>query len=198
MTIYRGFGGTNREVKQQFRGLGGVNREIKEVYRGVSGVNRKVFQAGPSIIDVNDGSFLNHTKTLLSSSETVDGSQGFKIVGRPSQYSFTVTYADLLRWEINLDLTQSSTFSFYAKKIVDHGSLVVLIDCPGNAKLSDGGTLPYEKLKVMYNALPTTWTEYNIDVISLSGSHKIGLVGGYTDISGNPSSETQICKIELL
>lgn len=47
MTIYRGFGGTNREVKQQFRGLGGVNREIKEVYRGLSGVNRKVFSSAP-------------------------------------------------------------------------------------------------------------------------------------------------------
>ena len=43
MTIHRGLGGVNREVKQQFRGLGGVDREIKEEYRGLSGVNRKVF-----------------------------------------------------------------------------------------------------------------------------------------------------------
>ncbi len=47
MTIYRGLGGVNREVKQQFRGLGGVNREIKEQYRGLSGVNRKVFSGKP-------------------------------------------------------------------------------------------------------------------------------------------------------
>ncbi|QHI72906.1 hypothetical protein [Aminipila terrae] len=43
MTIYRGVGGVNREIKQQFRGVGGVNREIKEQYRGVGGLNRKVF-----------------------------------------------------------------------------------------------------------------------------------------------------------
>ncbi|QHI73773.1 hypothetical protein [Aminipila terrae] len=49
MTIYRGVGGVNREIKQQFRGVGGVNREIKEQYRGVGGVTRKVFSSGLSL-----------------------------------------------------------------------------------------------------------------------------------------------------
>ncbi|QIB68650.1 hypothetical protein Ami103574_04640 [Aminipila butyrica] len=49
MTIYRGVGGVNREIKQQFRGVGGVNREIKEQYRGGGGVNRKVFNAKSAV-----------------------------------------------------------------------------------------------------------------------------------------------------
>lgn len=44
MSIYRGYGGVNREIKRQFRGYSGVNREIKEQWRGYSGVNRRVFQ----------------------------------------------------------------------------------------------------------------------------------------------------------
>jgi hypothetical protein len=46
MAIYRGFGGVNREIREQHRGLGGVNRQIKEQYRGLSGVNRLVFGGG--------------------------------------------------------------------------------------------------------------------------------------------------------
>ncbi|QHI71455.1 hypothetical protein [Aminipila terrae] len=63
MTIYRGVGGVNREIKQQFRGISGVNREIKEQYRSVGGVNRKVFKkwagelydAGNTYIDKTGG-----------------------------------------------------------------------------------------------------------------------------------------------
>jgi len=50
MTIYRGFSGVNRTIKQQFRGLGGVNREVKEQYRGYSGANRKVFSSAVSFV----------------------------------------------------------------------------------------------------------------------------------------------------
>lgn len=199
MTIYRGFGGTNREVKQQFRGLGGVNREIKEVYRGVSGVNRKVFQAGPSIIDINDGQFLNHTKTLLAPAETVDGaSQGFKIIGRASVPYFDVTYGDMLRWEMNIDFTSYASLTLYAKKVVDHGSLLVAIDCPTNKKWDGDEMLPYIVLDRFYRDLPTDWTKYTISTTSLTGVHKLGIAGGFFDISGSVSSETQICKIELL
>lgn len=45
MTIYRGVGGVNRQIKSQHRCLSGVNRTIKEQYRGLGGVNRKAFSS---------------------------------------------------------------------------------------------------------------------------------------------------------
>lgn len=54
MTIYRGYGGVNRQIKALYRGLGGVNRTIKEQYRGYSGVNRKVFSAMPILYNYGD------------------------------------------------------------------------------------------------------------------------------------------------
>ena len=59
MTIYRGLGGVNREVKQEFRGLGGVNREVKEQYRGYGGVNRQVFKKQHTLGDLSIGDGLN-------------------------------------------------------------------------------------------------------------------------------------------
>ncbi|MBN7773155.1 LamG-like jellyroll fold domain-containing protein [Clostridium aminobutyricum] len=52
MTIYRGVGGVNRTVKQQFRGVSGVNREIKEQHRGVDGINRNVFSSNVDLIQI--------------------------------------------------------------------------------------------------------------------------------------------------
>lgn len=197
MTIYRGLGGVNREVKQQFRGLGGVNREVKEQYRGLSGVNRKVF-SNKFDIDINDGRFLNHTKTLLTPAETVDGSEGFKIVGRPNLAYNVVTYGDLLIWEYDFNLTGVTYLKFYAKKVVNHGCMAVYMDCPTSIKKTDNGFVPYTLLEVGYSILPTYWTQYTIDVSALSGIHKVGIMGGYFDGSGSTASETQICKIELL
>ena len=56
MTIYRGVGGVNRQIKSQHRCLSGVNRTIKEQYRGYGGVNRKVFQLAPPGSAYFDGS----------------------------------------------------------------------------------------------------------------------------------------------
>lgn len=56
MTIYRGLGGVNRQIKSIYRGLGGVNRTIKEQYRGASGANRKVFTLGDPVGNKSVGS----------------------------------------------------------------------------------------------------------------------------------------------
>ncbi|MDD4565738.1 MAG: hypothetical protein PHE79_09740 [Eubacteriales bacterium] len=59
MTIFRGYGGVNRQIKAQHRGLSGVNRTIREQYRGYSGVNRKVFLSFDGVL-YNYGDEISH------------------------------------------------------------------------------------------------------------------------------------------
>jgi hypothetical protein len=70
MTIYRGSGGVNHEVKQQYRGLSGVNRQIKEQHRGVGGANRKVFAGLWTVSDEGSNIILQDSRRLSMKSST--------------------------------------------------------------------------------------------------------------------------------
>ncbi len=49
MTIYRGVGGVNREIKQQFRGVGGVNRQVFQKWNG------ELYDCGNEFVNITGG-----------------------------------------------------------------------------------------------------------------------------------------------
>jgi hypothetical protein len=87
-------------------------------------------------------------------------------------------------YTISLDLTDIYSLSFYARKINNHGSALISVDGVGI-------------YSVHYNTLPSSWTNYQLDLSSYSGVHTLTLTGGYGDTSGNTSSQTQYSDIYL-
>lgn len=131
---------------------------------------------------LDEGVFVNVTPTYLTGQQ--NNSDGFTIVGRNASASGSATYAGDLKWEYDIDLTGINTVSFYCKKGANHGICKVCVD-------------GVQKLWVHYNDLPTSWTQYSIDLTEYTGVHKIGFVGGYVDVSGNTSSSTSYCDIRF-
>lgn len=96
MTLYRGVGGINQELKQQFRGVSGVNREIKEQYRGVGGVNRKVFSnsvklyydgdecaaktGGYGVSSVHNNTFIKNSDNIFFSDNVTASSKSYSVL----------------------------------------------------------------------------------------------------------------------
>lgn len=136
MTIYRGFGGTNREVKQQFRGLGGVNREIKEVYRGLSGVNRQVFQLGiPRPSGTNVLMHFNGNAVNEIAGSSVSGSPTGYITGKFSQAAtggaITISGSSI----VNYVADALYTLHFWLKPLASFSSVKPIVDIYGLLKL---------------------------------------------------------------
>ncbi|MBR2492017.1 MAG: hypothetical protein IKB64_00935 [Paludibacteraceae bacterium] len=133
---------------------------------------------------LDQGKFYNVTPTYLTNQ--VDGSDGFTIVGRNSSSSGSAKYSGNLRWTISLDLSSWNTLSFYARKNVNHGMIIVGVEV-------DGGT---ENLQyVHYNDGPTSWTKYTVDISKYDGVYTVFFIGGYTDSTGNTGSSTSYCNI---
>ncbi len=195
MTIYRGVGGVNREIKEQYRGVGGVNREIKEQYRGVGGVNRKVFNVvnfNPFTVDTfnNYCVFSGYgTHSLITG---YNNTAGCGFIGRNSGS----TYAGIPKFEISLDVTITTYIKFHARQIALHGGAYVYMDVPNGITTAQADT--YRLLEVSYNNLPTSWAEYTINIASITGTHKFGFAGGYVDSTGNSTSQSQFSNIRFL
>ncbi len=165
-------------------------------YAGVVVVNR-------SIID--QGTFRNVTPTYLTNQ--VDGTDGFTIVGRPSQNTNAACngvpyykWNTWLRWDYEVDLTDYSTIKVFCRKNVDHGSCNIYIsDGLYNAPDCDGSTTIYATSKMGYDRLSVgTWQEFEIDVSNITGTHILSLIGGYQDASGNTSSSTSYSNIRFI
>jgi len=124
----------------------------------------------------------------------------FTIVGTCSK-SWTVAryYTDVLVRVFTLDLTSYDTLSFYAIKNVNHGNGACYI-LPGNATLSST-EYPYKSIaywEINYGSFPTSWTEYTLDISTLSGTYKIAFLGGYVDYTGYSTSSTSYSNIRLI
>ena len=131
---------------------------------------------------LDEGAFVNVTPTYLTGQQ--NNSDGFTIVGRNATASGSATYAGDLKWEYDIDLTGINIVRFYCKKGANHGICKICVDGA-------------QKLWVHYNDLPTSWTQYSVDLTEYTGVHKIGFVGGYTDATGNTSSSTSYCDIRF-
>lgn len=88
------------------------------------------------------------------------------------------------RWEKEIDLTNISVLSFYAKKGANHGSIHVLVD-------------DKEIFFITYSAFETEWKKYYVDLSEYQGIHKLTISGGWGDSTGSTSSNTQYCDIRL-
>ena len=114
-------------------------------------------------------------------------SAGLRIIGRSSEaYSSTQPYkqSDKIRWYKSIDLTKFNNIEFYAKKVENHGSICIYIDD--------------ERIFCKtYDELPTDWTSYNVSLNDYTGTHTVGIIGGYPDNSGSTSSQTEICNIKI-
>ena len=88
------------------------------------------------------------------------------------------------RWEKEIDFTNLSILSFYAKKGADHGAINIRIDNEQIYFLS-------------YSDMNGDWKKYFIDLTKYTGIHKLLICGGWGDSTGNSNSNTQYCDIRL-
>ena len=61
----------------------------------------------------------------------------------------------------------------------------------------ESATTFYAKHWTHYNDFPTTWTQYTLDTSNITGIKTLSFIGGYTDNTGNTTSQTQYSGIEL-
>jgi hypothetical protein len=93
-------------------------------------------------------------------------------------------WVNMPRYDIGLDMTNLTKLSFYARKVAQHGNIMVVID--GVAVMN-----------INYGSAPTAWTSYEIDLSGYSGYHNLTLLGGYSDLSGHSASQTQYSNIYI-
>lgn len=113
-----------------------------------------------------------------------DGTDGLSMTGNSTNASGTINLSKVNRWYKEIDITNYNTLEFYAKKGKDNGIVGIYID---NIRV----------FNVWYTYLPTNWTKYQADLSEYTGVHTISIVGGYSDKTGNTSSNTQYCDIKL-
>lgn len=145
---------------------------------------------------INEGTFYNGSHTILTGQQ--NDSDGFTLVGRASYSGSTASSAKyingLICWTYKLDITNYDTITFYAKKNADHG----VIRCYIVEDVSDPITDALAKVELNYSNAPTTWTQYSLDVSTLTGEVYIAFVGGYADVTGNSTSSTSYCDIHIV
>lgn len=139
-----------------------------------------ILQVTRAILDT--GTFQNVTPTYLTNQQ--NASDGFTITGTVGNSN--QLFADQLRWDYTLNMTDYDKLTFYCKKGADHGTCRVFID----------GEIIFGQIH--YNDLPTSWTLYTVDLSSWKGEHTISFAGGYNDSTGNTSSATSYCDIKFL
>lgn len=113
-----------------------------------------------------------------------NGADGLSMTGNSTNASGTMDLSKANRWYKEIDITNYNTLEFYAKKGKDNGIVGIYID---NIRV----------FNVWYTYLPTNWTKYQADLSEYTGVHTISIVGGYSDKTGNTSSNTQYCDIKL-
>lgn len=150
-------------------------------------------QTGTSL--VMDNTYLSSGSTngnVTITSNNPDSTYGLSITGSsPLSVSATQSGGSAaqiqngnMRWYKEIDLTNYNELTFYAKKGQDHGKIMIGVD----------GTYLLEK---SYTNLDTNWNFYTVDLSNYTGSHVLSIMGGYSDSSGNSSSNTQYYDIEL-
>lgn len=123
------------------------------------------------------------------------GTAGLRLTGRPMRaynYDWAVRYAEVAKWERQIDLAPYRYLRFAARKVVNHGSILVALD-RADPNVSENGLLC-----IWYSAAPTEWTEYTINITDWQGAHLLAFLGGYVDRTGAAASETQYANIRLV
>lgn len=141
---------------------------------------------------INQGTFTNGSHTVLTGQQ--NDSDGFRLVGRRNNAYGTTEYINqFVSWSIRLDLTDYTEIAFLAKKDANNGSMGV---CVVN-NLSDAYNSSLATLWVNYAKMPTSWTEYSLDISAITGEKYIVFIGGHSDNSGSTSSSTSFCDIHI-
>ena len=166
-------------------------------YNGNAKIRPNTLGVAPMVVDLSTGTFINHTKALISGADTINGSTGVSITGTSTQSSsLPPNYGGHLRVEKIIDTTSYNTLTFWARKGSDHGVCRVVVDCPIGA--SGTAIDACSLINVHYSTFPTTWTRYTVSIAHLApGNHAFGFVGGYTDSTGNATSNTRYCSVVL-
>ena len=117
----------------------------------------------------------------------LNGTAGLTIIGYANVSTATPErpVSKQLRWYKDIDLTGINSLEFYAKKVVNHGSVYIFID---NEHI----------LESSYGEMPTEWTKFKVDLSTYTGKHTLGIGGGYCDYTGNSESQTQFCDIKFI
>ena len=58
--------------------------------------------------------------------------------------------------------------------------------------------ITYAGYSIHYNDLPTTFTEYTLDISTVTGIHTIIFIGGYVDVTGYSNSSTSYANIRFI
>ena len=165
--------GLNAQTEYEIK-IEGNNGEQKRASNVVKEATKKEF--------IFSKEYLNSGKTNGNVSITNDGI--ISITGRPN-ISYTQTNAsNIYRWYNEIDLTDYNTLIVSAVKTVNHGSFRIYID---------GSFLTGRD----YTNLDTNWHTYEVNISNYTGIHTVAFAGGYWDMSGNTSSNTQYKDIYL-
>lgn len=171
--------------------------------------------------DFQNGTFKNGTHSILTNQ--VNGTDGLRFVGAASNsnnstYGGYYQLSGYIRLDLTIDFTNFSKLKFKGKKVTNHGIIrAVISDGLNNLSKSyidadpqSNKTYPsnycapttvvYGKSVYMPYSDTTagTWYDCEIDLSEITGEHILSFVGGYTDPSGYPSSETHYCDIWLM
>ena len=155
-------------------------------------VSKKSFYVNTRSVFVMDYDYLSSGNTQGSvsiTSNNPDSTYGLSITGTSdlrnySNASRTEFIAHYRKWYKEIDLSNYNELSFYARKGVNHGSIVIAVD-------------DEELFSIHYGDLDTNWHKYSVDISKYIGSHTLTIAGGYTDYTGSGSSNTQYYDIEL-
>ena len=139
----------------------------------------KTFLQNGEVNEVN-GSSINYMDFIINGNKY----PGMSITGRPNKIGWYVTPEEEIRWYKNINLTNYNTLEFLVKKGSTHGSMKIRID-------------NNDILVVRYADLSEEWTKYTVDLTQYNETHTLNFVGGYFDITGQPSANTQYCNIVL-
>ena len=123
----------------------------------------------------------NFVGNVTVTSNNLNSTVGLSITGNTAGRNATKTDN---RWEKEIDLTNISVLTFYAKKGTDHGGVYISVD---NDKLPE----------VSYHELTGNWIGYYIDLSQYQGVHTLAIGGGYIDDTGFTTSNTLYCDIRL-
>ena len=139
----------------------------------------------------NRGSFVSVDSTYLQSGSLVgnatitsnnwNSTAGLSITGNTAGRNSQKTDN---RWEKDIDLTNVSLLTFFAKKGTDHGGVYINID---DTKICE----------INYHQFYNDWIGYYVDLSEYQGTHKLTLCGGYIDDTGFTNSNTQYCDIRI-
>jgi hypothetical protein len=150
----------------------------------VSGVSSGL--AAP--LSLTDGTLTQGGK--YDAPSTIQATGGFSggamidLIGSSNVPPGSTAWMDSPHYTISLDLTYVQTLQFYARKVVNHGNIIVAVD---NTRV----------LSHAYAGLSTDWNLYTVDLSSYSGIHDLVLMGGYLDSTGNALSQTRFSDIYL-